>query len=187
MLAPPLWSTISTVMGIGFTARQAIPICFFGFLICGGVIGLTRSTFSLQVANWQSHRCHVSRSFSRCGSCRIRHVGLYSCNPDQNLCRFDGKPHSVGRRLNFQWTAITTVQGGGYLENMVTAIWPSYANFPNKLPASANITSGSLLMVFLYWFVQTGVSMLPMYRLRYFFAFKAIVVPPAFLALFLWG
>jgi hypothetical protein len=42
MLAPPLWSTISTVMGIGFTARQAIPICFFGFLICGGVIGLTR-------------------------------------------------------------------------------------------------------------------------------------------------
>jgi len=42
MLAPPLWSTISTVMGIGFTARQTIPICFFGFLICGGVIGLTR-------------------------------------------------------------------------------------------------------------------------------------------------
>jgi purine-cytosine permease-like protein len=41
MLAPPLWSTISTVMGIGFTARQAIPICFFGFLICGFVIGLT--------------------------------------------------------------------------------------------------------------------------------------------------
>jgi nucleobase:cation symporter-1, NCS1 family len=88
---------------------------------------------------------------------------------------------------NDQWTAITTVQGGGYLENMVTAIWPSYANFPNKLPASIYITSGSLLMVFLYWFVQTAVSCLPMYRLRYFFRFKAIVVPPAFFALFLWG
>jgi len=48
MLAPPLWSTISTVMGIGFTARQAIPICFFGFLICGGVIGLTRYPFLTQ-------------------------------------------------------------------------------------------------------------------------------------------
>jgi nucleobase:cation symporter-1, NCS1 family len=70
---------------------------------------------------------------------------------------------------------------------MVTAIWPSYANIPNKLPASANITSNALLMVFLYWFVQTGVSCLPMYRLRYFFRFKAIVVPPAFFALFLWG
>jgi len=51
MLAPPLWSTISTVMGIGFTARQAIPICFFGFLICGGVIGLTR---------YLSARCDLS-------------------------------------------------------------------------------------------------------------------------------
>lgn len=70
---------------------------------------------------------------------------------------------------------------------MVTAIWPSYNNFPNALPASANITSGALLMVFLYWMVQTGVSLLPMYRLRYFFRFKALVVPPAFLALFLWG
>ena len=79
------------------------------------------------------------------------------------------------------------MQGGGYLQNMVTAIWPSYANFPNALPASANITSGALLMVFLYWMVQTGVSMLPMYRLRYFFAFKAIIVPPAYFALFLWG
>ena len=85
------------------------------------------------------------------------------------------------------WTAITTVQGGGYLENMVTAIWPSYANFPNALPDSAIVTSGQLLMIFFYWFIQTGVSLLPMYRLRYFFAFKAIVVPPCFLALFLWG
>ena len=49
MLAPPLWSTISTVMGIGFTARQAIPICFFGFLICGGVIGLTRCVFQTTI------------------------------------------------------------------------------------------------------------------------------------------
>jgi cytosine/uracil/thiamine/allantoin permease len=113
-------------------------------------------------------------------------VGLYPCNSDQNFRRFDGSTlYLFG--LIFQWTAITTVQGGGYLENMVTAIWPSYADFPNKLPADANITSGSLLLVFLEWFVQTGVSMLPMYRLRYFFAFKAIVVPPAFMALFLWG
>jgi NCS1 family nucleobase:cation symporter-1 len=70
---------------------------------------------------------------------------------------------------------------------MVTAIWPSYANFPNKFPASANVTSGQLLMIFLYWMVQTAVSCLPMYKLRYFFRFKAIVVPPAFFALFLWG
>lgn len=41
MLAPPLASTVSAVMGLGFTARETIPIVFFGFLICSFVITLT--------------------------------------------------------------------------------------------------------------------------------------------------
>jgi NCS1 family nucleobase:cation symporter-1 len=41
MLAPPLWTTISTVMSLGFTARQVIPITFFGFFIIGMVISIT--------------------------------------------------------------------------------------------------------------------------------------------------
>jgi hypothetical protein len=41
MLAPPLASTVSTVMSLGFTARETIPIVFFGFLICSVVITLT--------------------------------------------------------------------------------------------------------------------------------------------------
>lgn len=113
-------------------------------------------------------------------------MGLYPSYFGPNIRGLDGQLHCLSF-ANRQWTAITTVQGGGYLQNMVTAIWPSYANFHNALPASANITSGALLMVFLYWGIQTSVSILPMYRLRYFFAFKAIVVPPAFFALFVWG
>jgi len=80
MLAPPLWSTISTVMGIGFTARQAIPICFFGFFICGGVIGLTRYPLS---------RLFISKYSSRIGA--MYHVpfpvvarvafGMWGCIP----------------------------------------------------------------------------------------------------------
>lgn len=31
MLAPPLASTVSSVMALGFTARETIPIVFFGF------------------------------------------------------------------------------------------------------------------------------------------------------------
>ena len=38
MLAPPLASTVSSVMSLGFTARETIPIVFFGFLICSVVI-----------------------------------------------------------------------------------------------------------------------------------------------------
>ena len=38
------------------------------------------------------------------------------------------------------WTAILCVQAGDFLQNCLTAIWPSFANFPNHLPESANIT-----------------------------------------------
>jgi NCS1 family nucleobase:cation symporter-1 len=41
MLAPPLVSTVSSVMALGFTARGTIPIVFFGFAICSVVITLT--------------------------------------------------------------------------------------------------------------------------------------------------
>lgn len=41
MLAPPLASTVSSVMSLGFTARETIPIVFFGFMICSAVITLT--------------------------------------------------------------------------------------------------------------------------------------------------
>jgi NCS1 family nucleobase:cation symporter-1 len=32
--APPLASIVSGVMSLGFTARETIPIVFFGFFIC---------------------------------------------------------------------------------------------------------------------------------------------------------
>lgn len=41
MLAPPLASTVSSVMSLGFTARETIPIVFFGFAICSLVITAT--------------------------------------------------------------------------------------------------------------------------------------------------
>lgn len=40
-MQPPLWSTISTAMSIGFTAREVIPLTFAGFFICGFVVSLT--------------------------------------------------------------------------------------------------------------------------------------------------
>jgi NCS1 family nucleobase:cation symporter-1 len=41
MLAPPLASTVSSVMSLGFTARETIPIVFCGFAICSGALTLT--------------------------------------------------------------------------------------------------------------------------------------------------
>jgi NCS1 family nucleobase:cation symporter-1 len=85
------------------------------------------------------------------------------------------------------WTAILTVQAGDYLRCALESIWPSLITFPNHLPESAGITSGSLLCFFLYWFCQTFLSLMPIEKLRILFRVKGIVVPPTFFALFLWA
>jgi cytosine/uracil/thiamine/allantoin permease len=102
------------------------------------------------------------------------------------------------------WTAILCVQAGDFLNNCLTAIWPSFANFPNHLPESAGITSAGLLCFvsltshllallanpvpqFIYWIFQTILALMPIKKLRILFLIKGIVVPPTFLALFLWA
>lgn len=85
------------------------------------------------------------------------------------------------------WTAILCVQAGGFLQNCITAIWPSFKNFPNHLPADAGIDSAGLLCFFLYWIAQTILSLMPIQKLRLLFLAKAIIVPPTFVALFLWA
>jgi len=54
------------------------------------------------------------------------------------------------------WTAILTVQAGAFLQRMIEAIWPSFINFPNHLPANAGITSAGILCFMLYWMLQTS-------------------------------
>ena len=54
------------------------------------------------------------------------------------------------------WTAILTVQAGDFLQRMIEAIWPSFINFPNHLPANAGITSAEILCFMLYWVLQTS-------------------------------
>jgi NCS1 family nucleobase:cation symporter-1 len=51
-------------------------------------------------------------------------------------------------------------KAGGFLENMISAIWPKFPTW-NHLPESANITSAGILTVVIYWGIQTYVSMLP--------------------------
>ncbi|KAH0558403.1 hypothetical protein GP486_004938 [Trichoglossum hirsutum] len=110
MLAPPLASTVSAVVSLGFTARQTIPIVFFGFAICSVVITLT------------------------------------------------GK---MGATYNIPYPVI------------VRSVFGMFA--------------AGLLCFFLYWIAQTFLALMPIKKLRILFFVKAIVVPPTFLALFLWA
>jgi NCS1 family nucleobase:cation symporter-1 len=85
------------------------------------------------------------------------------------------------------WTAILTVQAGAFLQRMIEAIWPSFIHFPNHLPENAGITSAGILCFMLYWLIQSGLSLMRIEKLRVLFLVKAIIVPPTFLALFLWA
>jgi NCS1 family nucleobase:cation symporter-1 len=163
MLAPPLWSTVSSVMSLGFTARETIPIVFFGFLICSVVITLTGK----MGATYNVPFPVIVRSI----------FGMYGSYPAICLRAF----------VAAMWTAILCVQAGDFLGNCITAIWPSFANFPNHLPANAGITSAGLLTFFLYWIFQTILACMRIENLRILFLLKAIIVPPTFLALFLWA
>lgn len=70
---------------------------------------------------------------------------------------------------------------------MLQAIWPSFINFPNHLPASANVTSSQLLCFFIFYIIQLPLLWIPMPKLRYLFMIKIVVMPIFGLSLFGWA
>jgi NCS1 family nucleobase:cation symporter-1 len=49
------------------------------------------------------------------------------------------------------WHAIQTYTGSTAITQCIRAIWPSYLDIPNHLPASAGITTQQLLSHFIFW------------------------------------
>lgn len=85
MLAPPLASTVATVMSLGFTARETIPIVFFGFAICSVVITLTgkmgatvRSALFIFFAENAYVYIPVQHPIPSPGTVNLRHVRFVS-------------------------------------------------------------------------------------------------------------
>jgi nucleobase:cation symporter-1, NCS1 family len=73
------------------------------------------------------------------------------------------------------WHSIQTYTGSLAMTVVLTAIWPSYARIPNRLPASAGITSQGMLSHFLFWSVQLPFLLIRPHKLKWFFVFKAFV------------
>ena len=89
---------------------------------------------------------------------------------------------------------------------MLKAIWPSIANFPNRLPPSANITTSGarqlafikmdrqtltypegMICFFLYWLIQFPFMFVSPQKIRWLFLAKSIIVPPTWIALLIWA
>jgi NCS1 family nucleobase:cation symporter-1 len=67
---------------------------------------------------------------------------------------------------------------------LLTAIWPSFANIPNHIPESQGITTGGMCGFVLYFLLQLPFLCIPYTKVQHFFAFKSVIAPIIFLAVF---
>jgi NCS1 family nucleobase:cation symporter-1 len=70
------------------------------------------------------------------------------------------------------------------MEVLLTAIWPSFKNVPNRVPESQGLSTGGFVAFFLYFLLQLPFLCIPYTKVQYFFAFKSIIAPIIFLAVF---
>lgn len=58
----------------------------------------------------------------------------------------------------------------------IRAIWPSYLDIPNHIPASVGITTQQMVSHFIFWSVQFPFLLTPPHKLKWFFIAKSIIV-----------
>ncbi|KAH8600894.1 cytosine-purine permease [Bisporella sp. PMI_857] len=84
------------------------------------------------------------------------------------------------------WYGIGTWTGAECVQSMIYAIWPRFRNVPNRLPKSANITTGFMICYFIYWCLCLPFHYIPAHQVRWFFTFKSVVTPIAGFAIVGW-
>lgn len=62
------------------------------------------------------------------------------------------------------------------MTQIIRAIWPSYLDIPNHIPASVGITTQQMVSHFIFWSIQFPIMLTPPHKLKWFFIFKAVVV-----------
>jgi len=84
------------------------------------------------------------------------------------------------------WFGVQTANGATCVTAIITSIWPSYRNIPNRLPASAGLTTTGMCSYFLYWLVQFPLLLVPTHKLQYMFWVKTILTPPVAIGQVVW-
>ncbi|MCJ1479844.1 hypothetical protein MMC13_008532 [Lambiella insularis] len=148
------WETASSVIAVGLTWRDAIPIMVVGTfcvavpMVLNGAIGarlhipfsvIVRSSFGYYLAYF----CIVSRSI-----------------------------------LAMFWLGIQGANGAQCITIMLSAWAPSYANIQGSLDLKRDgIDTPGMVSYFLFWIIQLPLLLIPPTRLRYLFAVKLVAAP----------
>jgi len=86
--------------------------------------------------------------------------------------------------LAIVWLGVQTTTGGQCMQVLLTAIWPSFAKIPNHIGADQGITTAGMCAFLLYFLLQLPFLCIPYTKVQHFFAFKSIIAPIVFLAIF---
>lgn len=157
------WETGSSIIAVGLTWREAIPIIFVGNLcvaipmVLNGAIGaslhipfavIVRSGFGYYFAYFAI----VSRSI-----------------------------------LAMFWLGIQGANGAKCLTVMLSSIWPSYNEIPDRIGYERQgISSQGMISYFLFWIIQLPLLLIPPTRLRWLFVVKLIAAPVTAIATMAW-
>ncbi|KIX97110.1 uncharacterized protein Z520_07224 [Fonsecaea multimorphosa CBS 102226] len=154
------WEVASSMIAVGLSWRMAVGACVLGNFIMGLVITINgRMGATLHTPFPVLARMPFGYYFSY-------FVVVSRCV------------------LAIVWLGVQTTTGGQCMTVLITAIWPSFANLPNHIPASEGITTAGMIGFLIYFLLQLPFLCIPYTKVQYFFAFKSIIAPIIFLAIF---
>jgi NCS1 family nucleobase:cation symporter-1 len=84
------------------------------------------------------------------------------------------------------WYGVQAWIGGNCVKLMISSIWPSFEKIPNGIPNSGTTTM-DFVAFFLFWAGSLPAIWFPVHQIRHLFTAKAIVVPTAGIAFFIWA
>ncbi|KAJ6137072.1 hypothetical protein N7471_003558 [Penicillium samsonianum] len=106
-------------------------------------------------------------------------------------------PFAVANRASFGiwgsfWpiinrAAMAVIWYGECVTLMIAAIWPSYNNLPNSIPASSGVTTKQFVSFLLFWLLSLPALWFPIYKVRHLFTVKAYFSPACAIAFFGWA
>ncbi|WVQ83650.1 hypothetical protein IAT38_005792 [Cryptococcus sp. DSM 104549] len=85
------------------------------------------------------------------------------------------------------WWGVQAWLGGECVYVLIRAIWPSFAHIKNTMPASSETTTAYIVSFIIYWLLSLPTIWVPIHKLRWLFAAKAVVGPIVGFTLFGWS
>ena len=156
--ATSLWNMGASIVSLGLTLREGLPLAFAGFFIISFILTYngrmgadTHLSFPVLI------RC----SFGVYGAyiailVRCVFALMWLCILTCKLIRVTSSKSLLTQHVVDQAGPITAV--------MLTAIFPSYANIKNTLPEGFGLTSQSMLGFGIYWIIQTPLCLIPVHK-----------------------